>query len=136
MTCKYSLSSAVDTGIESSVKWIFGAGMVDTSLDWISTGGESLTFSPSDSWEYTCQLAITEVEGHHVTVQDPVQSLPKRLTVGSKRDSESYGVSIETIYLHNAVPEPDIDVTLSHDPPLYAGTGVTFLYGILYIHFL
>lgn len=33
--------------------------------------------------------------------------------------------------LSNVVPGPEIDVTLSHDPPLYAGTGLTLICSVI-----
>lgn len=103
MTCKYSLSGVIDTDIQASVEWISrsAGGMIDTSLDRISTSGDILTFSPvttSDVDEYACQLTITSLE-HYVTVQDPVQSNWIHLTIGSKRDTEANTVSIETVFL-------------------------------------
>lgn len=97
MTCKYRLSGTIDTGIQASVEWILADGIIEISLEWISTSGDILTFSPvatSDVGEYACQLTITSLE-HYVTVQDPVRSNWKHLTIGSKRDMEANTVSIE-----------------------------------------
>lgn len=97
MTCNYRLSGAIDTSIQESVEWILAGGIIDISLERISTSGDILTFSPvatSDVGQYACQLTITSLE-HYVTVQNPVRSNWKRLTIGSKRDMEANAVSIE-----------------------------------------
>ena len=83
LTCDYTLSPSVDTSPHTAVTWMVDGTAVDTSPDRISTGGATLSFSPvatSDSGRYTCQLTVTTSQTH-VTVQGPVESTEKEITV-------------------------------------------------------
>ena len=99
---------------------------VDTSPGQISTDGATLSFSPlatSDTGRYTCTLTVTTSQTH-VTVQGPEQSEVEDIIVQSKiLFNITYTPTILCISL--LVPQPGVNVTLSHTAPLYAGTGLT-----------
>ena len=73
----------MDNSLHITVTWMVDSTAVDTSPDRISTGGATLSFSPvatSESGRYTCQLNVTTSQTH-VTVQGPVESAEKVITV-------------------------------------------------------
>ena len=88
-TCNYTLSPSVDAAVAASSVWTVNGTAVATSGDGgrISTDGVSLIFSPlttSDTGRYTCTLALTaSPQTPHVTVQGPVQSPEKIISVQS-----------------------------------------------------
>ena len=96
---------------------------VDTSPDWISTGGATLSFSPvatSDNGRYTCQLTVTTSQTH-VTVQGPVESAEREITV---EGNYIYGNGIVfQCSLPPALPDPivmisPVDTTVTAGDPL------------------
>ena len=73
----------MDTDLDIAVTWMVDGRAVDTSPDWISTAGVTLSFTPlatTDSGRYTCQLNVT-VSQTHVTVQGPVQAAERVISV-------------------------------------------------------
>ena len=86
----------MDTPTQTAVTWMVYSAAVDTSPGRISTDGATLSFSPlatSDTGSYTCELTVTAPQTH-VTVQGPVQSVEKDITV------ESTGVIHSNIFLY------------------------------------
>ena len=74
LTCDYTLSPSVDTGVEIAVSWMVNGSVVNISQDVISTDGDTLTFDPlttSHTGSYTCTLTITApyIQGHPCRVQ-------------------------------------------------------------------
>ena len=84
LTCDFTLSPSVDTSPATAVSWRVSGTAVDTSPDWITASGDSLSFSPlatSDSGSYTCEVTVTAQE--HTTVEGPGQSAAEEVTVES-----------------------------------------------------
>ena len=80
----------------------------------------------SDTGRYTCTLSITSPHTTFITLQGPVQSAEKEIII------QSIGVYVLCMYdikhlilFLPPVPQPDVVITLSHTPPLYAGTSLT-----------
>ena len=128
LTCDYTLSSSVDTTPQTAVTWMDDGVAVDTSPGRISTDGATLSFSPlatSDTGNYTCTLTVTTSQTH-VTVQEPQQSEVEDVRVQSKILFILPCIPPTNILcISLLVPQPGVDVTLSHTAPLYAGTGLT-----------
>ena len=83
MTCDYTFSPSVDIEFQTSVTWMVDGAAVDTTPGRISTDGDTLIFSAvttSDTGSYTCTLTVS-VSQPHVTVQAPVQSAAKDITL-------------------------------------------------------
>ena len=123
LTCDYTLSPSVDTSPHTAVTWMVDGTAVDTSPDRISTGGATLSFSPvatSDSGRYTCQLTVTTSQTH-VTVQGPVESAEREITV---EGNYIYGNGIVfQCSLPPALPDPvvmisPVDTTVTAGDPL------------------
>ena len=86
----------MDTAPQTAVTWMVDGAAVDTSSGRISTDGDTLSFFPlatSDTGSYTCELMVTAPQTH-VTVQGPVQSAEKDITV------ESTGVIHSIIFMY------------------------------------
>ena len=87
----------MDTPTQTAVTWMVDGAAVDTSPGRISTDGATLSFSPlatSDTGSYTCELTVTEPHQTYVTVQGPMQSVEKDITV------ESTGVIHSIIFMY------------------------------------
>ena len=91
---------------------------VDTSPGQICTDGATLIFCPlatSDTGKYTCTLTVS--------VSQPEQSKVQNIIIHSKYDCLMY--MYIKVSLSPTVPQPGVDITLSHAAPLYAGTDFT-----------
>ena len=90
LSCDYILSTTVNTDITASATWTVNntALVIPEDDGSISSDGVYLIFAPlttSHTGIYTCTLTITpSPQTTHVTVQEPVQSSEKVITVQSK----------------------------------------------------
>ena len=93
----------MDTTVVIEVTWRVGNDAVATSADGhISTAGVSLIFSPlttSDTGTYTCTVTITTPQTPHVTVQRPVESEGRDITVQSKVHSIPHVIDMISLSL-------------------------------------
>ena len=129
LTCGYALRQSVDVTI--SVMWMVNGSEVDTSTDGhVTSNGDRIAFSPvttSDTGRYTCALFITARHTAFIKLLGPVQSEEKEIIIQSIRVYCSLYVCY-CMYLSlflPPVPQPGVVITVSHIPPLYAGTRLT-----------
>ena len=129
LTCDYALTPSVDVTV--SVTWMVNGSGIDTSKDGhVTSNGENLIFSPvttSDTGRYACTLTFTARHTAFIKLLGPVPIAEKEIIV------QSIGVHC-ILYLYDVkhlilflppVPHPVVAITLSHTPPLYAGTSLT-----------
>ena len=81
----------------------------------------------SDTGRYTCTLTITAPHTAFIKLLGPVQSEEKEIIIQSIRVYCSLYVCycMYLILFLPPVPQPGVVITLSHTPPLYAGTSLT-----------
>ena len=129
LTCDYALSQSVDVTV--SVTWMVNGSEVDNSTyDDVTNNGDRITFSPvttSDTGRYTCTLFITARHTALVKRLGPVQSAEKEIIIQSIRLTVYYTILYVCycMYFLPPVPQPGVVITLSHTPPLCAGTSLT-----------
>ena len=117
----------MEAAVQPVVTWMVNRSAVNTSLDWISTEGDTLTFSPlalSDTGRYTCELIATK-DLTYYSIEAHGQSKEKYVAVLSKSYIEIFCASLHMYVYSLTVPVPDVVTTPSHTTPLYAGTSVT-----------
>ena len=128
LSCNYTLPSVlVEAAVQPVVTWTVNSSAVNTTLDWISTEGDTITFSAlalSDTGRYTCELTATK-DLTYYSIEAHGQSKEIYVAILSKSYIEIFCSSLHMYVYSLTVPVPDVVTTPSRTTPLYAGTSVT-----------
>ena len=128
LTCDYTLTPSVDVTV--SVTWMVNGSEIDTARDGhvTSHGGQLIIFSPvttSDSGRYCLSLHLTQ----HLSNYRDQCKVQRRRSLYKVLESTIFciyhNIIKHLILFLPPVPQPGVVITLSHTPPLYAGTSLT-----------